>query len=79
MKITKEQYSKLKSAIDVVITDSELSLDEWKTYFRDRSKTMMAMRWTLFHHTGDLYRELYASGLDDSHIDTALRRITSTK
>jgi hypothetical protein len=78
VKITREQYSKLKAAIDVVIADSELSLEEWKTHFRDRSKTMMAMRWTLFHHTGDLYKELYASGLDDSHIDTALRKITAT-
>ena len=35
----------------------------------------MRERWDLLHESGFDTRPLYAAGLDDSHIDTALRAI----
>ncbi len=69
MKITKQDYSLLKTAIAAV--ESKITLAE----YRKEGLSDTRYRWDLFHLAAHKNSELYRLNLDDSHIDTALRKI----
>ena len=69
MKISKGDYEKLKEAIaphnSIFLRDTYEALG----YSDER------YRWDLLHRSGFKISILYNQGLNDSHIDTALKRI----
>jgi hypothetical protein len=62
MRISPELFAELKEAIDAVggITDGASMRNRWDTLWASRYDVS----------------KLYRAGLDDGHIDTALRRMT---
>ncbi len=81
MKITPEHYSYILSEIDALLDINSTTLNAVKAGYVEQGLTMKRMRWDL----------LYAAKLskwisdnvypyaDDSHIDTALRKMTATQ
>ena len=75
MKISKEHFEELKFAIEAAMAASPNKWDEYKK----NGLTAMRFRWDALHlsdaATRLLNRKLYQAGLNDDHVDTALRRI----
>lgn len=83
MKMTQENFETIKVAIE------EFDTDHWRKFYRNRSFPRADMvkdinkryRWDLFHVaklSWEFKNNLYElNGLNDSHIDTALRKIVS--
>lgn len=71
-------YNKLKSAILQVQANNCKMQVEYKA----KGLSEMRFRWDLLHVADrdfSIGRELYACGLNDEHIDSALKHITNTK
>ena len=78
MKITKKDYNKLDKAIKQALDNLPNLYDNYQAV----GLSDMRYRWDLFHYVnpGPALPFRYLSEyLDDSHIDTALRKITNTK
>jgi hypothetical protein len=86
MKMKREHYDLIKNRINQVLEKHNTTLDKLKDAYRLGGMSMKRFRWDLFLATkirigdgigmkGDI--DLYQY-LDDSHIDTALRKITKT-
>jgi len=75
MKMTKEDYEKLKSSINSLF--SITSLEDSKRLYIIKGYSMERFRWDCLHHSDFDTNRLY-NYLNDKHIDTALRRITRT-
>ena len=75
MKISGEDYQRLEAAIqDVLVKNRSTLAGVWDRY-QYNGLSHERMRWDLFH-AAKLGNALYNAGLNDNHIDTALRRIT---
>lgn len=73
MKIQPNDYAALKLAIETRFTAAD-RVAIWSRYVaRDLSATRF--RWDMLWASGFDTRPLYDAGLNDSHIDTALRSI----
>lgn len=80
MKMKQEDFDALKEGIEKHMKESGKNLEDIKSYYDELGKSMERMRWDLFWDAfaSDMGIRLYKY-LKDSHIDTALRRITGTK
>ena len=75
MKISNKVYTKLKAAILVAI---EITGYTEKYYISKNlypQRAARRYRWAILRRSTYSWTELYAEGLDDTHIDTALRKI----
>lgn len=81
MKATPEQVATLASAIAPLNTESNRQMyRDGRFHNADKVKDLdMRFRWDLLHASGgwQLTAPLYDSGLNDTHIDTALRSIVA--
>lgn len=78
MKMSKEDFAILKGIIEPIM--KEVSFEKYKA----EGLSPMRYRWDLFwvaqrRSNMRLGIRLYDKGLNDDHIDTALRKITGTK
>jgi len=78
MKMSKELFDRLV----IAITAQGLNLSEQEKIYLQAGNTLKRLRWDLFHMACKkdvaLSRACYGvEGLNDSHIDTALRKIIS--
>lgn len=81
MKMTQSDYNLLESHIQGLMLNLELNLDDCKQKYHEAGLSMMRFRWDLYHACnprGKLFKH-FSNYLNDSHIDTALRKITGTK
>ena len=83
MKMTKEDFNSLKLYIDTFLDDDPgilIDYEEGRFARADKVKDLnKRFRWDLYHRiiSWDFRSRLY-NYLDDTHIDTALRRIVPT-
>jgi hypothetical protein len=75
MKISPGLYLELESHLRAFLVSLNLSEDEVTEHYHARGLSLRRARWDLLHASKFDTRRLYAEGLKDSHIDTALRRI----
>lgn len=74
MKITKKDYERLEAAILAKKEEHKIELKNYHSH----GLSSMRYRWDIFNTINfELVRDLYIY-LNDSHIDTALRKITNT-
>ena len=66
MKMSPENFASLSAAVAPHLASTA-----------DPAHSAMRQRWDALHKSGFDTRPLYAAGLNDDHIDTALRRIQS--
>jgi hypothetical protein len=71
MKISKQDYLALHDAIHAVLGQYPLAGNA----YRSCGLSDMRFRWDLLHASKFDTSALYAAGLNDTHIDTALRQI----
>lgn len=73
-----EHYNHIKDRIDAYCRDNEVSIESLKSQYADMGLSEKRLRWDLQYiavETSWICKYLYQY-LDDSHIDTALRKIT---
>ncbi len=76
--MSKELFGSIADAIDIVMSRHSL-----KTIVKYRQNVwyvenqFIAFCWSMFHISKFDYKTLYDAGLNDSHIETALKRILS--
>jgi len=73
MKILRQDYLAMEAAIFARFTAAD-RVAIWSRYVA-RDLTATRFRWDMLHASGFDVGALYRAGLDDKHIDTALRRI----
>ncbi|RPI47200.1 MAG: hypothetical protein EHM67_00020 [Hyphomicrobiaceae bacterium] len=73
MKMHQQDFLALEAAIKNRFSAAD-RVAMWSRYVA-RDLGAKRFRWDLLHASGFDTRGLYAAGLNDSHIDTALRRI----
>ena len=82
MKITKEHYDHIEQAITEKLESLGLTIETAVNHYRHTTPyTDKVIRWYLLNGSGltpFVCQTLYKY-LNDSHIDTALRKITNTK
>jgi hypothetical protein len=79
MKMTKEHYAYMKGAMSAIPRNKVVSHYEWLKLQPNVGDIAMRLRWDWFHAAGLTpwsCKELYPY-LNDTHIDTALRKIVS--
>ena len=82
MKISREKFETLEHAIlNAEIEREEAMGISVRRLYRDNDMTPMRFRWDLLWYCVDNGKLSYndIDGLNDAHIDTALRKITCTK
>ena len=72
MKMDRDTFASLKAAIDSLFAGK--MAEHWNEY-KARGFSAERFRWDALHASGFKTAPLYSAGLNDSHIDTALRRI----
>lgn len=70
-----EMFDELHSHITRYLSSKSLSEDQITEYYNDRAWPLERARWDVLHYSGFPVRRLYDAGLQDPHIDTALRKI----
>lgn len=79
VKMTSKTFDELTDAIDGVMDRHSLkSITEHRQTVKFVKNQFIAFCWSMFHASkfGETHREIYDS-LNDSHIETALKRILS--
>ena len=77
MKMNETTFAVLRDVILAQLKKHDLTISSAIQHYRDAGQTDKRCRWDMFHSTGlNLHR--LQPGLWDSHIDTALRKITGT-
>jgi hypothetical protein len=71
-KMNEELFSKLKAAIVPLMQKTPFAV------YKGKGLSAQRYRWDLLHASRFDTNQLYKAGLNDSHIDTALRKITET-
>jgi hypothetical protein len=75
MRISQEQYAAIKAAcLGVLIKAPSL-----RQRYRDLGLSAERFRWDVLWASGYPVNSLYNAGLNDAHIDTALRKIFEDK
>ena len=78
MKMTNELFDKLSDAIDGVMSKHSLKvIMEHRRNVKFVKSQFISFCWSMFYASKFDCKELYASGLHDGHIETALKRILS--
>ena len=78
MKISNELFDELCGAIDSVLSRVSLKvITEHRQNVKYVKSQFVAFCWSIFYASKFDYKKLYDSGLNDSHIETALKRILS--
>jgi len=78
MKISKNLYDDLCNAIGKVLSQYNLkTIVEHRNNIKFVDNQFVAFCWSIFHASKFDYKKLYGAGLNDSHIETALKRILS--
>lgn len=78
MKMTKELFGELCDAIDVVMSKYSLKVIlDHRNDIKYVKSQFISFCWSMFHASNFDYTKLYDSGLNDNHIETALKRILS--
>ncbi len=79
MKMSKETFGRLANAIDVVMSAHSLeTIKKHRQTVKFVNNQFISFCWSMFHASkfGQTDREIYNT-LNDSHIETALKRILS--
>ncbi len=79
MKMTSKTYGELANAIDKIMSKYSLKIiAERRRTVKFVKNQFIAFCWLMFHESkfGETHRKMYDT-LDDSHIETALKRILS--
>ena len=85
MKIKKEHYAKIKQQIKTAVisalenSEGSKTFADWQEYYMEQGLSQKRFRWDLWYiggsyRTTDFIYELY-DYVNDTHIDTALKRI----
>ncbi len=78
MKMNEELFGQVCDAIDTVMEKHSLKvITEHRQRVKYVKNQFIAFCWSIFHASKFDYKPLYAAGLEDSHIETALKRILS--
>jgi len=78
MKISKELFNELCEAIDKVLSAHSLkTITNHRNTITYTKSRFIAFCWSMFHASKYDCMKLYKAGLDDTHIETALKRILS--
>ncbi len=78
MKMTKETFGKLCDSIDVVLSAHSLkTITDHRANVKFVKNQFVSFCWSIFYASEFDCKQLYDVGLDDSHIETALKRILS--
>ena len=78
MKMSKTTFGELCDSIDSVMSARSLkTIIEHRQNVKFVKDQFIAFCWSMFYASGYNCKHLYDSGLDDSHIETALKRILS--
>lgn len=78
MKMSKELYGELCDNIDDVLSLHSLkTVSEHRNNIKFVKNQFVAFCWSIFHATKMDYSKFYNAGLNDSHIETALKSILS--
>lgn len=81
MKMSNSDFDSLKKYCCLAI--NEHGYNYWKTQYSNNGLSDKRLRWDMFwgacaahrNETGEHLGDLYCKGLNDNHIDTALKRI----
>ncbi|KKL19485.1 hypothetical protein LCGC14_2464970 [marine sediment metagenome] len=78
MKMSKKQFGLLADSINSVLSKHSLKvIANHRTQVHYVKCQFVAFCWSIFYASKFDCKKLYAAGLDDSHIETALKRILS--
>lgn len=78
MKISQKDFVALSDSINAVISKHSLqAITEHRDNIRFVKNQFVSFCWSIFHASKFDYKPLYDAGLNDSHIETALKRILS--
>lgn len=78
MKMSKELFSELCDSIDGVLSKHSLKvIADHRQNVKFVKDQFISFCWSMFHATKSDYSKFYDAGLNDSHIETALKRILS--
>ena len=78
MKISKELFGELSSAIDKVMSSHSLKvITAHRQNVKFVKNQFISFCWSMFHASKFDCNQLYGQGLNDNHIETALKRILS--
>ena len=78
MKMTKALFASLADAIDNTLSNHSLkSMIEHRQRISYTNNQFLSFCWSIFHASKFDCNILYNAGLDDNHIETALKRILS--
>lgn len=78
MKMSKELFSELCDSIDYLLSTNSLKvITEHRQNVKYVKSQFIAFCWSIFHASKFDCMKLYRAGLDDTHIETALKRILS--
>ena len=81
MKINQQQFNVLKNALDQTLKLNPGVRDLYKNRQIPRAEAVkdinVRFRWDILHASNlhDFVRQLYSTGVNDNHLDTALRNI----
>jgi len=78
MKMSKQQFGELCNAIDGVMSKHSLSIiTKHRQNVKYVRNQFVSFCWSMFHASKFDCSKLYNAGLNDNHIETALKRILS--
>ena len=78
MRITKKQYNEISTAINIVLSNHTTdAVREYRESISYANNQFISFCWSMLRISGYNVRPLYRTGLNDSHIETAIKRILS--
>jgi len=78
MKMTQEQFGQLADSIDAELSKHSLPvIIKHRQTVKYVKSQFISFCWSIFHASKFDCMPLYSAGLNDSHIETALKRILS--
>lgn len=84
MKMLQEDFEELKGKILTLLEKHEITPESFTANYTHEGKSEMRARWDAFWYISpdwrkDFMDKQYARGLNDDHVDTALRKIFGHK
>lgn len=78
MKMSKQLFGEVADAINAVMSKHSLqTITAHRQNVKFVKSQFISFCWSMFHASKFDYKRLYGAGLDDTHIETALKRILS--
>ena len=80
MKMQQKTFEALSTAMNLELSAIDTTMEGARSWYASRGMSMKRMRWDLFWSKGvdASFRSSIVNTYKDSHIDTALRKITQT-